>query len=327
MNPHHTMKPIAIFLTLILTTFTVACSGEEDPGNGDDPDAGVEDAGGDVEDTGEDIGPCEDESCFTELAAGQDHTCALDGMGFIHCWGDDDDDQLDAPSGGFETISAGGTQTCAIDPTNVVQCWRRGNTTTSHYYSDVSVGTSSDHICLIEADTGEVECGGHLIPEGTIFEQVSAGFLYSCGVNPSGNVECFAYEIPEEGPHQTPAAEPPDGTFSYVSTAIHHTCAIDDEDAIECWGSDSDGRLDPPQGAFVDVSLGHDFGCAIDDEGGIHCWGNDDEGALDAPEGRFLEVEAGGTDGHHVCAIDETHQIHCWGNDDYGQASPPSGGD
>ncbi len=316
-------KILATTLILLLAAYGVACSGDEDRQNDHAPDAGLED----TEDNGGEFEPCEDESCFAELAAGEHHSCALDGEGSIHCWGSNEYQQSDAPSGEFMTISAGGRITCGIDPTNVVHCWRLGEVTTEQYYSAVSVGDFWSDVCRLEVDTSEVDCNGHAIPDGTVFKQVSSGFLYSCGVNPEGNIECFVDEDVFDGPSSVPAADPPDGTFSYVSAAANHTCAIDDEGAIECWGSDA-GHIEevliPPAGTFVDLSLGQNFGCAIDDEHGIECWGDNDEGALDAPEGRFLEVEAGGPFSHHVCAIDETHQIQCWGNDDYGQASPPA---
>jgi alpha-tubulin suppressor-like RCC1 family protein len=57
------------------------------------------------------------------LAAAYSHTCAIDLVGAIVCWGSDTFGQLDAPAGVFTEISAGGNMTIAKRADGVVVAW------------------------------------------------------------------------------------------------------------------------------------------------------------------------------------------------------------
>ncbi len=71
-----------------------------------------------------------------------------------------------------------------------------------------------------------------------------------------------------------------------MSAGDDHTCAIDAEGAIECWGSDTEGRVtDTPTGTgYTAVGAGWYHTCAINSSGVIECWGDDTYGQVtDAP--------------------------------------------
>ncbi len=79
------------------------------------------------------------------------------------------------------------------------------------------------------------------------------------------------------------------------------------------------------------IRAGGEHTCALDQQGTIYCWGNNDHGQLglgelpgtttpevliEAPEGALdLEVSF-----RHSCALfGERRELYCWGNNDYGQ--------
>ena len=112
----------------------------------------------------------------------------------------------------------------------------------------------------------------------------------------------------------------PDGRFTAISADGRHTCAIRTDNTIECWGSNSDGQTVAPDGRFTAISAGALHTCAIRIENTIECWGINEFGQTDAPDSQYIAISAGDT---HSCAIGTDNTIDCWGRNDYGQADPP----
>ena len=59
------------------------------------------------------------------IAAGDAHTCALEGDGTVTCWGADNEEQSSPPAGltGVTEIAAGSYHTCALEGDGTVTCW------------------------------------------------------------------------------------------------------------------------------------------------------------------------------------------------------------
>ena len=66
---------------------------------------------------------------YTGLSAGHYHSCALDHMGRLACWGYDVHAQVsDAPApSGFAVVAAGQFHTCALDSSGTIKCWGLDN--------------------------------------------------------------------------------------------------------------------------------------------------------------------------------------------------------
>ena len=276
---------------------------------------------------------------FVAVSGGGVHTCGLRTSGAIECWGDNEFGQADAPAGSFTAISAGIFHTCGLRESGEVACWglnREGQTNApAGRFSAVSAGSS--HNCGLR-DTGEIECWGrtgggqHNIPSGS-FSAVSAGFSeQTCAIAETfetaaqntvntGELECWG--------GQAGVWTIVSGRSAAVAVGAYHTCAIDENGAISCWGeppstsyhSYGAGQTDAPKGGFAAIDAGGNHTCAIRESGAIECWGQNLHEQTDAPAGSFIAVSAGEL---HTCAIRESGAIECWGWNYGGQADVPA---
>lgn len=125
-----------------------------------------------------------------------------------------------------------------------------------------------------------------------------------------------------------------------VSHAVaHHTCFLDTDGAVTCWGNNDHGQLgsDDTAARVVTVSFGRRIAmvtvgghsCALDHDGIALCWGPNASGQLGhgdtiahaapvdvATERRFMRIAAGGA---HTCALNESGHAYCWGDNSWGQ--------
>jgi alpha-tubulin suppressor-like RCC1 family protein len=122
------------------------------------------------------------------LAAGHNHTCALDAAGGVLCWGSNSSGQLGSagpPSGhGWPTraavpvtlvsLAAGGEHTCGLTAAGAAYCW---GSNSKGQLGNGSVGGTS---------TVAVPVSG-----GLTFVSLSAGGAHTCGVTPDGAIYCW----------------------------------------------------------------------------------------------------------------------------------------
>jgi hypothetical protein len=106
-------------------------------------------------------------------------------------------------------------------------------------------------------------------------------------------------------------------TFAKVSAGDRHTCGLDIDGTITCWGRNDDGQASAPDGLWADVETGRTHSCALDEEGMPTCWGYPLEGVLDVPQRPFEALDLGWSTG---CGLDADGVVTCWGQ---GIASPP----
>ena len=126
-------------------------------------------------------------------------------------------------------------------------------------------------------------------------------------------------------PAATPATAPTSPRrWTAVSAGGYHSCALDPDGNITCWGDNYYGQAEAPGGRWTAISAGGLHSCALDPDGTTTCWGADYHGQSGAPDGRWTATSAGG-EGAHSCALDPDGNITCWGNDRYSQTDPPGG--
>ncbi len=278
------------------------------------------------------------------VSAGAAHSCAIRADGQLACWGDDSSGQVsEAPEGEFLSVSAGGSHSCAIRADGQLACWgddSSGQVSEAPEGEFLSVSAGGSHSCAIRAD-GQLACWGDdssgqvsEAPEGE-FLSVSAGGSHSCAIRADGELACWgddssgqasggdaAYHLHKhhnEHHHHHYKDDRPE--FLSVSAGDAHTCAIDDDSEVLCWGDDSSGQVsEAPEGEFLSVSAGGSQSCAIRADGQLACWGDDSSGQVsETPSGEFLSVSAGGS---HNCATGSDSAGACWGDNSKGQVQP-----
>jgi len=265
---------------------------------------------------------------FTQVTAGEEHSCAIKQDGTVVCWGNTNDGRLNAPAGTFSQISAGELHTCGVKTDKTIACWgwdSNGQVSkhpTDANYKQVSAGKW--HSCALKID-GSVVCWGDndegraTPPAGVTFKQITSGAWHNCGIRTDNSfVQCWG------GDGGTGRTKPPANiAFKQISAASWHTCGIKADNTAICWGDNDAKRVSPiPSGSYIQVATGNWHSCGIKTDGSIACWGSNDDNRVSATPttGIFTQIEAGL---RNTCAIKSDGQIVCWGNNGKQQSLPP----
>ncbi len=263
----------------------------------------------------------------TALAAGGGHTCVLFYGSFVSCWG------LQPAAGDYTTdwsaataVATGEHHTCIIAPGGGVQCWGQndhgqlGNGTTVDSSSAVNVtlpgpaialSARSDHTCAILGG-GAVYCWGH-----DDFGQL-------------GNAATTDSTVPVKVAGLAGAA-------IAIATGDQHTCAVETDGRVQCWGINDVGQLGNAAttnsltpvfvsgiASAVDISAGENHTCVLTSIGDMWCWGDNGHGQLSnastggyntTPVGVAGSISSIGTGGYHSCAVTVAGDGFCWGDD------------
>lgn len=288
-------------------------------------------------------------SSFALLTAGLTYTCGVDAEGITYCWGSGRygslglaalGEILDSPipfpvyiqERGALSVSAGGLQTCALlqgDGPGEVYCWGLNDR------GQLGNGTSIDSRMPLR------------VGNDALFDQVSAGYGHTCGLNSDG-ISCWGdNRWGQLGDGSTSMRLRPvrvEGSNDYIAISAGggHTCALDDEGRAHCWGNNRHGQLGsgtPGNAArptpvasdlrFRAISAGGSHTCALDEEGRAFCWGENTRGALGdgtsnnrttptpvAAGERFGSLAAGY---HFTCGVTLNGEGLCWGSNAQGQ--------
>jgi len=180
-----------------------------------------------------------------------------------------------------------------------------------------AIGTTANHACGLEAQTGFVYCWGD-------------GHAGALGSGADGTY---------------PATVSGGRHFRSISVGSYDSCAIEVQSALAyCWGSNADGELgdgslttrwEPTMVGggrirFSSVSAGGDVTCGIEDRSNVaYCWGKGGVIGDGSLSGRTTPTLVGGGDLHftrisasdsHACAIEaQTDRLYCWGSNAFGQ--------
>jgi alpha-tubulin suppressor-like RCC1 family protein len=141
-------------------------------------------------------------------------------------------------------------------------------------------------------------------------------------------------------------------TATSVTAGAAHTCALDTDGRVWCWGRGDEGQIgdgargDRPAPTLLalgdgvtatDVAAGGAHSCALVTTGKVLCWGRGAEGQVASAgktdvltptpvagiEGALAIV----TGGAHTCAIAADRGVLCWGANEHGQLGNGGTGD
>jgi len=292
-------------------------------------------------------------NCFSEVSAGESHTCAIREDGSLTCWGYDFFGQADVPELNreyydFVQVSSGGYHTCAVvectpPPGGVCLignglCW--GNDDEGQagpqpgvVFDHISAGRY--HTCGLTTNNQAVCWGSDTYGQSTVpslgfnvvFLEIAAGGYHSCGILGClpgyvcmwpGNVRCWG----SDGWGQAPVSGLANDIVQ-LSAGLYHNCGVRETGDLQCWGRDDYGQSAPPSGiSFERVASGGFHTCGLSTTGEVHCWGRNDFGQAASPSGDFTSVSAGA---FHSCAAKTDGEIVCWGSDLHSQTVPTAG--
>jgi alpha-tubulin suppressor-like RCC1 family protein len=230
---------------------------------------------------------------FTDIDAGDGHTCGIVSSGSAYCWGTGNNegalgsgDTVNAspnPVGvlgghSFKAITTGQSFTCALTTTGAAYCW--GTNASGELGRDLSTSVSSP----------VAVSGGHT------FTAIAAGDYHVCAIATGGAAYCWGSNlfgklgIADSADRQRHAApEPVAGghLFKSIDAGNTHTCAVTTTGAAYCWGSGYLGQVGngardvEPLPALVSgsrtystVSVGTNHSCALAGGGQLFCWGS-----------------------------------------------------
>lgn len=282
-----------------------------------------------------------------DVAAGQQHTCAVTRAGQVMCWGLNawgqvgDGSQTDraAPVGvaglttGYSQVTAGRRFSCALSTGGGVYCWGDN----SRY--QLGDGTTTPHLTPV-AVTGL----------GSGVTAIAAGDDHACALTSGGVVKCWGtismvYEDYPGAPSyhvatwQAPTPTLIDGLpagIQAIAAGGDNACAITGGGALKCWGDNYQGQLGI--GTRFDIStlavhdvvgLGsgtqavsiHAYNvCALVTGGAVRCWGFGSFGSgmegLRLTPTEIPELSSGATTigtGSVSCAVIVGGSLKCWG--------------
>ena len=240
----------------------------------------------------------QEEVRWSQVAAGNVHSCGITTEGEVYCWGSSRvlpaimipmgllglETDREIPNPRFYKVVAGDAHTCVLE-----------------------------HEANVDALTGDVAMGDTEIRSG----QIAAGSIVCWGDNSSGQTDVPGDPHPAHQPPLPPeaastsgdhsrsdSAGEPESKYMYVdvTAGANHTCAVRTSGIVDCWGSDSHGQSSVPMQLRVELDSSSQP-AVIGPDGGLTT-------LEDARQGRFHSIEAGE---NYTCAINAEGGALCWG--------------
>jgi alpha-tubulin suppressor-like RCC1 family protein len=234
------------------------------------------------------------------LAAGYNHTCAIDAGHALWCWGDNTEGQLgqgdqpgapDAPTplrvgadSDWLAVAAGQGHTCGVRAPGTMWCWGRNS------QRELGTGLTAEQV-RAPAQAGAFQ-------DWTA--ALDVGQESSCGIRAGGTLWCWgdnSFGQLGASPATTDVATPTqvgaDADWAAVSIDTFSACALKGDGSLWCWGRNAEGQLGTGDNAdrdtptqvgagatWADTSVGRFHACATRSDGAVACMGENSNGQL-----------------------------------------------
>ena len=283
---------------------------------------------------------------IVQISADGSHTCALNSLGNVLCWGSGNSGQLghnatedssfpvqvmgpdtnsdqsgDGLLSDIVQVSTGGPHTCALNSSGNVLCW--GHNT----YGELGDDSTDDrsYPAFVVASEGSTTPLSGIV-------QLSAGFYHTCALTSAGTVLCWGYgAYGQLGSSDQTAYNNNDDTYDGINRDAPRSVLT------ESGGSSLSG--------IAQVASGSLHTCALTLEGRVKCWGASYDGALGDHGGvtgnrSYFPVDVVGENGSgllsdivqislgnkYACALNVQDKVWCWGHGQYGKLGNGSTG-
>ncbi|GIE36831.1 hypothetical protein Ait01nite_098760 [Actinoplanes italicus] len=284
---------------------------------------------------------------FTQLTAGQGHTCGLGSDAKTYCWGFGDYGQLgdggtanrsnpgavNLPAGVTLTqLTSGDRNTCGLGSDAKTYCWGIGN------YGQLGNGGTPERSSPVAVST----------PAGVSFTQLAGGINHTCALGSDTKAYCWGMggkgQLGDGGTgiQSSPVAvnTPAGLTFTRLTAGGYHMCGLGSDAKAYCWGFGDHGQLGdggnvnrsspvavttPAGVTFTQLAAGSNHTCGLGSDTRTYCWGYGFYGQLGngdtlkrstpaevtTPAGvTFTQLAAGW---HFTCGLGSDTKAYCWG--------------
>lgn len=206
----------------------------------------------------------------------------------------------------------------------------------------VPLAAGSEHTCALSR-TGDLACWGADTaktegPDAAIgpFVAVTAGDFHTCALRPSAEAVCWNdpelfVDADKDGRDDSTDADfgqsdvPAGTSYTALAAGRAHTCGLEVDGHVRCWGGTTLSEDDPPQevtsaavtgpNAYSEpvaaLAAGGDVTCVITMDRTPRCWGEGTGVAGPNDSGRSVMTIA--TDGDVTCVLEYSGEAHCWG--------------
>ncbi|MDH5217756.1 MAG: hypothetical protein OEX19_08670, partial [Gammaproteobacteria bacterium] len=309
-------------------------------------------------------------------ASRSSHTCAVNFSGELSCWGYNNIGQLgdNTQTSRFEamptylnsdewlSVSAGGSFTCGLDVKDDFFCWGSNNYGTPYeeiFYGKLGLGRST--VALLPVQEQYKTMDWKMVVSADGYNDFSA-YNHSCGIKANGTLWCWGISGDPLGlgsnigtqysPIQVMSSKT---DWSLLDTNRNHTCAIDSEKFLWCWGRNNYGQLGSGESGaltsknvpelvdnlrnWTQISTGDVHSCGIDELKQLFCWGRNQSGQLGIGQNETQVFstpmivdesstwETVSTGGDYTCGIKTDGSLWCWGDNYNGQLGNGNSGE
>lgn len=292
------------------------------------------------------------EATGSRIAAGNEHTCSVIGIGRVACWGSNLRGELGKNSErfgqpvllpdleGVASLAAGAHHTCAVLRAGGTACWGDG------HRGQLGHGEL----------TGLAGAPPVKVRSPVEFVSAAAGTAHTCGLRKDQRVACFGDNTYGQlgRPTSLPLSADPVvleelADVTAVDVSGNHSCALRATGEVLCWGANSSGQLGTEPsfanpvptpvplpardaGSAKALALGTHHSCALKRDGTVVCWGESAQllrgSAAAGPQANLADntngIVAMGAHGLHSCALNGGGELSCWGNNGAGQLGRPA---
>lgn len=288
------------------------------------------------------------------ISLGQSHSCALLQDGGGACWGRNDDGQLgsgNTAASGMPLrvaelataidIKAGGNHTCALLQDTSVRCWGRNQ------QGQLGIGDAGPGLSMPV-----------VVPGLANVTQLSLGLDHTCALTSNGELYCWGWNrygqvgmgiVGDTAYVTRPQLVVGINNIVQVSAGDNHTCVLQRNGEVRCWGDNYSGQLgvstmtgvtaSSTSAAVVSglsnvvaVASGGAHTCALMQRGDVACWGWNNAGQIgNGAGGVFRDISTPqpivgrlnatsiGVSAQHICMVDAVGTVWCWGDNTFGQ--------